>query len=380
MNKVYHKLYKKDSCDSIRELWMEQQGDLYRTHSGVKGGTTVTNEWTRAESKNTGKKNATTAIEQATAEIEAKYTKKIKEGYFTDISQIDKGCSYVEPMLAKKYRDYEDKINLSSSTWGLQLKFNGNRCIATKDGLYTRKGEKYVSVPHIKNALDSFFKQYPNAILDGELFNYDLRQKLNEISKLIRRTVNITSKDLKQSEQKVKFYVYDGYNFSKELNQDASYTDRKNWIDKNVVGKIKYIEEVKTYSISNKSELEKQYKTFVEDGQEGGILRNLTEGYENKRSKNLLKMKPTDSDEAIIKDIQEGKADWSGAGKVITLDWNGKVFNATFKGTYEDCVKFLKEKKQWIGKTITFNYNGLTGLGNPNYAQFDYNNCISVDK
>ena len=122
------------------------------------------------------------------------------------------------------------------------------------------------------------------------------------------------------------------------------------------------------------------YQELVDDGQEGGILRKMSESYEHKRSKNLLKVKPEDDDEAEIVDITEGTGNWSGTGKIITLKWNKKTFDATFKGTHEEGVEFLKNKKKWIGKTVTFLYNGLTGLGTPNYARVDYNNCIKGDR
>lgn len=44
------------------------------------------------------------------------------------------------------------------------------RCVATKNGLFTRKGEKYISVPHIEEALKPFFDKHPESVLDGELF------------------------------------------------------------------------------------------------------------------------------------------------------------------------------------------------------------------
>ena len=85
-------------------------------------------------------------------------------------------------------------------------------------------------------------------------------------------------------------------------------------------------------------------------------------------------------DEAVIVNILEGNGNWSKTGKIITLKWKGEVFNATFKGTYEDGVLFLKEKNRWIGKIVTFLYNNLTGLGVPNFARVDYRNCLKGDK
>ena len=192
--KPYPVLYTRDTIGNVRVWYMQQENNKHRTVSGLLDGERVTSEWTITETKNSGKKNATTATEQARAEIESRYKKQRKTGYFDDVGDIG-STFYVEPMLAKLYKDYAHKIDLSSGEWLLQCKFNGMRCVATKDGLFTRKGEKYLSVPHVENSLKPFFKKYPNAVLDGELFNNELRQQLNEISKLIRKTVHISKED-----------------------------------------------------------------------------------------------------------------------------------------------------------------------------------------
>lgn len=119
------------------------------------------------------------------------------------------------------------------------------------------------------------------------------------------------------------------------------------------------------------------YSKFVEDGYEGAVVK-INGPYEHKRSSLSLKLKPLDDDEAVILDIKSGDGNWAGAGKVISLRWKDKVFDATFKGTYEQGVKLLEDKKTWIGKTVTFLYNGLTGLGVPNYARVDIDNCIKA--
>ena len=373
MNKAFETLYSRDTIGNIRIWRMEQQYNKYRVIAGLQDGEKVTSEWTVTLSKNEGKKNSTTAIEQATKEIEAKYKKQKKTGYFEDVSDID-NHQYVEPMLAKLYKDYSDEISLDKDEWLMQIKFNGMRCIATKKGLFTRKGEKYASVPHVEEALKSFFDKHPDSVLDGELFNNELRQQLNEISKLIRKTVHITKEDLERSKNLVHYYIYDGYGCG--LDKEHPYHERKQWIDSNVVGKYTHVAKVEDFQIKTQEDLDKHYQSFVDDGQEGAILRNKNMKYEHKRSRNLLKVKPEDDDEAEIVAISEGTGNWSGTGKIITLNWNGKVFDATFKGTHEQAVEFLKNKKSWIGKKVTFLYNGLTGKSTPNFARVDINNCL----
>jgi ATP-dependent DNA ligase len=286
-------------------------------------------------------------------------------------------------MLAQPIHKLSNQPNFAKEQWGMQCKFNGNRCIATKDGLFTRKGEKYMSVPHIENALKPLFKEYPNAVLDGELFNNDLRQQLNEISKLIRKTKHIDPSDLAESEKKVKFYIYDGYNFGEKsdiLDEETPYSERKNWIDIVVIPLSKYFVEVDTKIVKSNDHMNELFQNLLNDQQEGGILRKMDSGYEHKRSKNLVKVKSEDDDEAIILDITDGDGNWKGAATNVTLKWKNKTFDAVFKGSYETRAKILKEKKNWIGKEVTFLYMGLTGLGTPNYGRVDPENCFKTDR
>lgn len=375
--KKYPVLYTRDSLGNVRVWHMEQDQEKYRTVSGLKDGEKVVSDWTIAKPKNKGKKNETDGPRQALSEIDAKYKKQKKTGYFENEEDIDR-IIYVEPMLAKLYKDYHDEIALEEGEWLLQCKMNGMRCVATANGLFTRKGEKYLSCPHIQDSLKPFFSLHPTAVLDGELFNNNLRQKLNEISKLVRKTVNITNEDLERSKALVQYYIYDGYGFG--LDKDNPYHERKQWIDSNIIGKYTHVSKVEDFDLRCKSDLDKHYQSLVDDGHEGAILRRKTMKYEHKRSKNLLKVKPEMDSEAKILKVTEGSGNWGGTAKTATLDWNGKVFDATFKGTQEQLREILKKKSDWVGKTVTFLYNDTTGLGTPNFARIDVDNCIKDDR
>lgn len=377
MSKLYKEIYKLDSSQNTRVFWMERNDGAYRTHTGILGGKIVTTDWTWAKPKNVGRANETSPEEQAEAEIVAQYAKKLKTGYTLDIDSVETALEYVQPMLAKNYKDYAHKIDFSRENWVAQVKFNGFRNISSKYGCFTRKGERYKNISHIERALEPFFEENPDAILDGELYNFDLRAQLNELSKLVRKTVNISEVDIKRSVEIVQYHIYDGYNFA-GLDQSSPYWCRKDWIDKYITdsGNYNFVKTVNSYGITSNEDLDSMFSQFIENGEEGCILRNGDAGYENKRSKNLLKMKPVDDDEAVITNIKEGQGNWSNAGKIISVIWKNKEFDITFKGTYEDCRQFWQDRESWKGRTITFNYFGLTGLGVPNYGQMDYRNCL----
>jgi DNA ligase-1 len=230
-----------------------------------------------------------------------------------------------------------------------------------------------MAVPHIEKALVPFFKKYPLAKLDGEMFNWELREQLNKIMELVRRTVHITEQHLIDSERLVRFYVYDGFGFG--ANQIDGYLQRKKMIDERAIG-IPYIEKVETIIVHSKAELDTVYQSFLSDKQEGAIIRILDAPYEEKRSKYLLKYKPVDDGEGKIIAILEGEGNWTGMAAKATLQWKDKTFDATFKGTEDQKTVIWQERKQWIGKEVTFWHNGRTGYGIPNYARIDVNNCF----
>lgn len=137
MSKLYKEIYKLDSVGNIRTLMMEQSGGAYRTHTGILGGKIVTTDWTLAKAKNMGRANETSPEEQAEAEIEAQYTKKLKTGYTLDIDDVETALEYVAPMLAKNYKDYKNKIDFSRENWGVQTKYNG--CVSGDTLIQTKE-------------------------------------------------------------------------------------------------------------------------------------------------------------------------------------------------------------------------------------------------
>jgi DNA ligase 1 len=372
MNKTYYTLYARATTGKVLEWLVEQQENKYRVISGQKDGQKVCNEWTVAVGKNKGRANETSDIEQAVAEIDALYVKKKKQKYKDSVEDIDVQ-TYFKPMLAKKYNDYKDKVDFFDGTWLISPKLNGMRCILSKDGAFSRTGERILTIPHIEKELAPLFEQYPGLVCDGELFNNDLRQKLNELISICRKTVNITAEDLVLSEQIVQYHVYDCFDSN---NADYTYMKRFDFFN-NEIGKYnRYCRVVDVEFLCSEEHLNDRFAALLADGQEGAILRDKNSLYENKRSKNLLKMKSEMDSECVILDVMEGDGNWSGKCKTFKVQWEGKVFDASLKGTMEQALEIWNNKDQWIGRVATFLFNDVTGYSVPNFARIDYNNCF----
>jgi DNA ligase-1 len=375
--RTFPTLYSRASTGKPQQWTIIVVDDHYWTESGQVGGAITKSAPTYCKGKNSGKKNATTDHEQAMKDAQSKFDKQKKSGgYFESIEEID-NISFLQPMLAKNYVDRKAKLK-----WPMivQCKFNGGRCIAKANGLWTRKGERIVSVPHIEEALKPLFDKHPDAYIDGELFNYNLRQYLNKLMKLIRRQVNLTEEHFKESKEKVKFYIYDGYDFGEDFGPKEPYVMRKAELDK-LIKAIPYTVVVDSTIVNNEEELETEYRKLLEDEQEGCILRVPDSGYENdKRSWNLLKYKPVDDAEFLLLDVSEGDGDWADKAKIVHLQMDdGRKFNGSFKGTMEEAADFLANKHIYIGKKYTCYFNGFTGYQIPNYARFDYLQSVRAE-
>lgn len=396
-------LYARSSHGAVLEWDIEIEDNKYRMITGQQGGNKTTSKWTVCEGKSQGRTNETTAEQQAQLEADSKWKKKLKTGgYWEDLKDIDKAMTFIEPMLAwpliskktkKDKKTGKETIEIVDRTPKVKLpvmvdrKYNGMRQVCSIRGPFSRKGEEIKSAPHIYNAVTPQIQKIPDLVLDGELYNHEYRHKLNELISIVRTNADhrITPELLSHSERIVRYYVYDGYGFTtsdgKEITEDTPCRERRDAL-KSLLKEIPYVVVVPYVMCATMAEAKKEYGEYIDDGYEGAILRNPSAPYQHVRTDDLIKLKPYEDMEVIILDIIDpGSGNWGGCGKTASVRMsNGKVFNATFKGGYDNCVKILKEKDKWIGQKVTITYNGWTGLGTPNYAQIDPYNCMVGDR
>lgn len=360
MNKIYETLYSRDSKGKVRIWMMEQNNEKFRTISGLQDGKKVTTNWTTAESKNIGKSNETNPIEQATKEILASYKDQLSTGYFEDIKGIDKQL-YFSPQLAKSYEDRKDKINWDTGVF-VSGKLDGLRCIIHSGGMFSRNGKPIVAAPHIFDSIKKIFKEFPNLILDSELYCDKLSHDFNKIISLAKKT-KPTEDDLIESEKYLQAWVFDIPSI------DLQFSSR---IEK-LQGILKlinspYLRYINHKWVKSHEEVEKALSNYLSQGMEG-IMVNLPDAkYENKRSAGLMKYKLFQDCEAKIIDIIEGLGNRSGmfGYAKLKLD-NGKEFDANARGN-EELYRYLLENKQnYIGKKATIRYQNLTPDGIPRF-------------
>jgi DNA ligase-1 len=350
-------LYKKDSKNRIQEWTIEVQENKIRTHEGLVGGKISTNDWKECTGKNIGKSNETSPHEQALAEAESKYKKKLETGYTANVQDVDSVDVGFLPMLAHKFVGFE-------GTCISQPKLDGIRNIATKDGCFTRNGKPQLSIPHIIGSLKPLFQKYPDLVVDGELYNHKLRDDFNAISSIARKQ-KPTSEDLEISKNNIQFHVYDVC-FKDIPNATLEY--RISFIE-DIVSKYDFIEVVKTDLVETTEMLDVLYGEYLTEGFEGQMVRKYNSVYENTRSKNLLKRKEFIDDEFEIVDIESGCGNWANKAKTILFRKpDGTLFSTGLKGTMEYATELLENKNEYIGKMGTVRYQNLTPDGIPRFG------------
>ncbi len=347
------KLYKIDSNDNIRVWWMEYDTKKYRTHSGIQGGKIVVSGWQYPTAKNVGRANETTIKEQVLAEIESQYKIKQYQGkYHTSVGKSTQGAKFIECMLADKY----DAKKHNKFPYYSQPKLDGVRCLVSKDGMQSRNGKSIISAPHVHKELQSFFAKYPDVVLDGELYNHDLKNDFEKIISLARKT-KPTAADLEESKEKIQYHIYDAI-------MDGTYHERQKFLASSLSKYNLSIRLVETKSVGNEDDIQKGLGHYLEAGYEGQMLREPHSSYEGKRSKFLIKHKEFEDEEFQIVSIEEGKGNWAGAAKRIEIRLkDGTTQFSGVRGSFDMLKDLLYNADDYIGTDVTVRYQNKTEDG-----------------
>lgn len=348
---VHPRLYHKDTKGRLRVWFVEEENEKFRVFAGLEGAgqKLVAAEWTVCTSKNIGKANEVSPLEQCGKEITALYTKKLDGKYFRHPDCV--GPKPTFPMLAQTYSGWNDAWDgpaFNIIKVYCQPKLNGIRCLAKRDGLWTRKGKPIVGQAHIMLALGPLFEAYPGLILDGELYNHELREDLGE-----------TLSQTRDGDSSVlQYHVYDWVSAQ-------SYSNRMEFLRMLDRYTTLPIVRVQTHSVPTKLALDSLYGTYLKQGYEGQIIRDAYGFYdEGKRSKNLLKRKEFQDAEFRVVGFEVGKGNYAGLPKRVTLQLpDGREFGAGVKGN----KAFLKELLDRTVTTATIKFFAYTPDGIPQF-------------
>jgi DNA ligase-1 len=272
----------------------------------------------------------------------------------------------IKPMLA--YKVGKKPVDWSENVF-IQPKLDGVRCVIQLDDkgnvyAYSRTGKPWLNIAHILEDLKPSFDLNPDMILDGELYNHDLRDNFEKIISLVRKQ-KPTESDRLDSKELVQFHCYD------YANTEDSYGIRMN----NLADSDFYsycVKYVPTNLVLRMDDARVYHSRWLVNGYEGSILR-LDKPYQRKRSYSLQKFKDFQDTEALIVGYEEGKGKREGTlGKFLMQDDNGNKFGCPpGKGyNYAALTDILDNIGDYMGQRATFTYFERTQYGSYRHPMF----------
>jgi ATP-dependent DNA ligase len=276
-----------------------------------------------------------------------------------------------KPMLA--YPVSKKPIDYSKPTF-IQPKLDGVRCLIQYEQVtplqtgpvaYSRTGKVWKNIDHILEQLRPFFDKFPNVILDGELYNHDLRDNFEKIISLVRKQ-KPTDEDRLEASKLTQFHCYD------IIDEELPFDQRNEFINQALMlmGDSIYI--VDTNMVFREDDAKVYHVRNLSAGYEGSIVRT-NDTYQCKRSHNLRKFKDFHDAEAYIVGYEEGQGKREGhLGKFIMQDEDGNKFGCPpGKGyNYKDMKKMLENIGDYMGQTATFTYFERTKAGSYRHPLF----------
>jgi len=241
--------------------------------------------------------------------------------------------------------NYDNKISM-------QPKLDGVRCVIQYDNsqvkAYSRTGKEWKNISHILFNLKPWFQLNPKVILDGELYNHDLRDNFEKIISLVRRQTP-DDIDALESADLVQFHCYD------IIDETKTFEERNKFIIQNVP-RNHCVHHVKTQAVATESLAKVVHQQNLDNGYEGSILRT-NNTYACKRSHNLRKFKDFHDTEATITGWVEGKGKRIGTiGKFLAVDAEGVTFGMPVMDKFKFLQDNFKKMQGYVGKTATFTY------------------------
>ena len=276
-----------------------------------------------------------------------------------------------KPMLA--YPVSDKPIDYSKPTF-IQPKLDGVRCLIQYNKLncgehevvaYSRTGKQWKNIAHICVELKPFFAKHPNVILDGELYNHDLKDNFEKIISLVRKT-KPTDEDRLEASKKTQFHCYD------IIDEKLPFDQRIEFVNQSLMLLGDSIHIVDTHMVFREDDARVYHARNLGKGYEGSIVRT-NDTYQCKRSHNLRKFKDFSDAEATIIDFVEGKGKRKGTlGKFVMRDDDGNEFGCPpGKGyNYKDMSNLLHRAPYYIGARATFTYFERTKAGSYRHPLF----------
>ena len=239
------------------------------------------------------------------------------------------------------------------SHYWVSEKYDGVRAFWNGQRLISRQGNEY-------HAPAWFIADFPSFPLDGELWL--AREQFDRLSGIVRK-----QKPIDDEWHYVRYMVFDLPHHTGTFNQRLLVLQSLTSLPNHLVI-------APQWHITSEEKLLIQLDDFVKNKAEGLMLHDGRSLYSAKRSDDLLKLKPSFDQEAIVMDYEPGKGKYKGMMGAV---WVEAVLNnkegVPIKHTFKIGSGFSDEDRKHppqIGSEITFQYSGLTSKGKPRFARY----------
>lgn len=387
-------LYSRDAKKNLIQWTVYTEGDVVVIEHGKVGGKMAVNK-DRALPTNVGRSNERLGEAQAAFEAQAKWEKKIKQGYLESMDEA-KTAEIILPMLAhpivKKARRngviVESRRNIDFPCH-VQPKLNGLRCLAIVGPdrsvtLKSRQGTVWDTLEHIEAAVAVLGE--PGDIFDGELYLHGL--PLQEHNSLVK---NASDPEVAEKRKQLRYHIYD---MPSKLGSRG-----RTWRERQADLRVRFVSsftsgahdewtvddgfldfypstlvEVETHTAYNEADLDTFASKFIGRGFEGMIIRQLDHEYVfGKRKEALLKYKDFIDEEFVVEDLLSREyfpPDGSPTFRIVDkCVCRNNLSDATFEvvplGTMEEKREMLKNKEQYIGKRLVVRFLERSNDGVP---------------
>ncbi len=357
-------LYHTTPGGKIKTWCVVTEGDSYCTGTSDLHGTVTWSAFTKCQAKNVGGSNERSPEQVAVDTAKSKMQAKLDENYTLSLEELEEKALIPRAMLARPSMEKEiSKVSkaVSLRKCFVQPKLDGFRCLADRRGLWTRNLRKIETCQHIEKALKPVFEANPNLVIDGELYNHDLRNDFGKIQSLLTKT-HVDMFDALEAENLIQYHVYD-------FVEEASFLTRFLG-NKSLLEGIQFTKIVRTVRVKTVDSIYEKHIEFVRDGYEGTMVRISNSNYEqNKRAAQLLKLKDFQDEEFTIVSVNEGKGQWAGYAKSITCQMKGSedTFDAGCSGTQQMLKTVLDRAEDYVGGKVTLQFFQKFPSGKPRF-------------
>lgn len=248
-----------------------------------------------------------------------------------------------------------------------QPKYDGERCRAVpiEKGYLLLSSEENVffSVPHIVEDINKL--RWTGYEFDGELYAQGL--PFEQIVSIVSRT-----KNLHPDHTQISYHIFDIILDTEESQMERSGRLLRLKSDIGRITSLKITPHDLAYSIDGVMQF---YESYLENGYEGIIVRNLAAPYIRRRSTYVMKFKPSKEDiYEITGTVEEVTEDGSPKGRLGSFECkggDGTTFNVGSGLNIENRIKFWNNREDLVGKKVRVSYQHLTaGKRKPRFPVF----------